>query len=99
MSIQIFQQGDTVCMWAYFKDWDGNYTSPDQGVKVTATDPDGTDQVDAQTMNESDTGQFVYYYTTDSDDVTGYWSFKCTGQDGTGASAKYSVAYGSFELK
>jgi len=97
--INIFQQGDTVAIWAYFKDWDGNYASPDQGVKVTLTDPDATDKVDDQAMSESETGKFVYYYTTDSDSVLGWWRYKCTGQDGTGASAKYTVSNGSFELK
>lgn len=99
MSVQIFQRGETIAIWAYFKDWAGNYVSPDQGAKVTLTDPKGTDQVDDLAMSESDTGKFVRYYTAESDDELGWWNFKCTGQDGTGASAKYSVDHGSFELK
>ena len=97
--INVFQRGETVAIWAYFKDWDGNYVSPDQGVKVTLTDPEATVKVDDQAMTESDTGKFVYYYNTASDDELTYWNYKCTGQDGTDPSDKYSVTYGSFELK
>lgn len=98
MSVEIFEQGSTVPIWSHNKQA-GAATSPDQGVKVTLTDPAGTVKVDDTAMSEDDTGEFVYYYTTDGDSVLGWWNYSCTSQDGTGASAKYLKRSGGFELK
>ncbi len=93
-----FNRGETAAIWAYIKDTDGNYASPANGVTITLTDPDGTDQVDAQAMTESDTGKYVYYYNIASDDTLGWWKAAITTQDGTGASAKYVIEKEGFEL-
>ena len=98
MSVEVFERGSTIPIWSY-NTQGGTETSPDQGVKVTLTDPDGTVQVDDQAMTEDETGDFVYYYLTDGDSVKGWWNYSCTSQDGTGGSAKYLKRSGSFELK
>ena len=98
MSVEVFERGSTVPIWSHNKKT-STATSPDQGVKATVTDPDGTVKVDDQAMSEDDTGEFVYYHTPPSDAVKGHWNFSCTSQDGTGASAKYLKRSGSFELK
>ena len=98
MSVEVFERGSTIAIWAYNKQG-GTETSPDQGVKATLTDPAGTVQVDDQAMAEDDTGDFVYYYTSEDDDEQGHWNYSCKSQDGTGGSAKYLKKSGSFELK
>ena len=97
--IQVFQAGETIAIWAYIKDWEGVYRSPDNGVKLTLVNPSGVTKVDAQAMTPDDTGKFVYYYNSQSDDVKGWWRYSCKGQDGAGGSAKYTISTGSFELK
>ena len=99
MNINTFQAGETVGIWAHIKDWEGVATTPDNGVKVTLTDPVGTVKVTAQAMSESSAGELVYYYTSQSDDVKGCWHYSCKSQDGTGGDAKYVIVEGSFELK
>jgi hypothetical protein len=99
MSIEVFIRTATIGIWAYFKDWEGEYHSPDQGVKVTLTDPTGVKQVDDEAMTEDEEGKFVYYYTPASDAELGWWSYSCTGQDGSDTEAKYTIKEGSFELK
>jgi uncharacterized protein YfaS (alpha-2-macroglobulin family) len=99
MNINSFQAGETVGIWAFIKDWEGTYTSPDNGVKVTLTDPEGTVKVNASAMTEDDDGKFVYYYNSEDDDVKGWWRYSCKSQDGTGDEAKYVITEGSFELK
>ena len=99
MSVKVFQRGETIGLWAYIKDWEGAYISPDNGVKVTLTDPAGAKKVDAQAMTASSIGKFVYYYTSSAADTIGWWRFRCIGQDGTGAEVKYTVADGIFNLE
>jgi len=99
MSVNVFQAGETIGIWCYIKDWEGTYTTPDNGVKVTLTDPGGTVQVDGLAMTAVDSGKLVYYYNSQSDDVKGYWYYSCKSQDGTGDNAKYVITEGSFELK
>ena len=95
MSVETYRRGSTVPIWSFNK-VGTTATSPDQGVKVTLIDPSGTTQVDDTAMAEDETGDFVYYYTTDSDSVVGEWRYYCTSQDGTLTSAKYLVKGGSF---
>ena len=97
--MKIFQRPETIGLWAYIKDWEGVYITPDNGVKVTLTDPAGTVKVNAQAMTESAPGKFVYYYTSESADVAGWWRFYCKSQDGTGPDAKYTITYGGFQLE
>lgn len=97
MSIQTFKRGATVPIWAEVKDWDGNLVSPDQGLKLTVTDPKGTVKVDAQAMTESATGKFVYHYNSQAADEQGWWPCSAKSQDGT-APAMYTITTGSFLL-
>jgi len=97
MSVETYRRGSTIPIWSFNKGG-STATSPDQGVKVTLIDPEGTTQVDDQSMSEDETGDFVYYYTTDSDSEEGEWRYYCTSQDGTGDDAKYLVKGGSFKL-
>ena len=99
MSVEVHLRGATVEIWAYFKNWEGDYASPDQGAKVSyLKDPDGTAQVEDTAMTEDDTGKWVYRYDTESDGVVGWWRYRCIGTDGA-VSPKYSIKDGSFELK
>lgn len=95
MSVETYRRGSTVPIWSFNK-VGTTATSPDQGVKVTLIDPSGTTKVDDTAMSEDETGDFVYYYTTDSDSAVGEWRYYCTSQDGTLTSAKYLVKGGSF---
>jgi len=97
--INTFQAGETVVIWAHIKDWEGVATTPDNGVKVTLTDPAGTVKVNNLAMDESSAGELVYYYNSQSDDIKGWWRYYCKSQDGTGDEAKYVITEGSFELK
>ena len=99
MNVNTFQAGETVGLWAYIKDWEGVYTSPDNGVKITLTNPLGTVKVNAQAMTADEVGKFVYYYNSAADDVKGSWYYFCKSQDGTGDGAKYVISHGSFELQ
>lgn len=97
--VRRFQRGETVPVWADIKTWAGVYSSPDQGVKVTITDPDGTVQVDAVAMTEDATGKFVYYHLSTTADTVGWWRVRCKAQDGLLVDAKYIVADGGFYLE
>jgi len=97
--IQVYQRGETVGIWCYVKDWEGNYTNPDNGVKVTLIDPKSIVKVNALNMTPIDEGKYVYYYTSQITDTTGWWRYQCKSQDGVGDDAKYVISEGSFELK
>ena len=97
MSVETYRKGSTIAIWSFNK-VGTTATSPDQGVKVTLIDPEGTTKVDDQSMTEDEAGDFVYYYTTTSDSEEGEWRYYCTSQDGTGGTAKYLVKGGSFKL-
>lgn len=98
MSVETFERESTVPMWAHCTK-DGTATSPDQGVTITITDPDGTAIATDAAMTEDDTGEFVYYYTTTSSSVVGEWHYTCLYQDGTGGTAKYLAKSGAFYLR
>ena len=98
--VRNFQREETVPIWAEIKTWAGVYSTPDQGVKITITDPDGTVQVNAVSMGAAvDTGKFTYHYLTISSSVLGWWRIMCKAQDGLAADAKYTIAYGGFTLQ
>lgn len=99
MNINTFTAGETVGIWCFIKDWEGTYTTPDNGVKVTLTNPGGTVKVNNLAMTVSEAGKLVYYYNSASDDVKGWWHYSCKSMDGTGDAAKYVITEGSFELK
>ena len=98
-TVRKFQIGETVPIWCETKTWAGAAASPDQGIKVTVVDPDGTTQVDESAMTESETGVFVYYFTPESSDPLGWWRVRCLGQDGLASSAKYTQGDGGFTLE
>jgi len=98
MTTEVFFREGTIEIWAYFKRA-GVLYSPNQGVKLTLTDPDGEKQVDNEAMDPSEEGKFVYYYTPPADAKVKWWKYRCKGQDGTEENAKYGVGKGSFELK
>jgi len=100
-----FQKGETIPIWAETRIWaTGAYSSPDQGIKITLTDPDGTLAADAsgnienRAMAESESGKWVFYYTSKAADTVGWWEAKCIAQDGLLTEAKYTVAFGGFTL-
>ena len=97
--MKTLQRGETIGLWAYVKDWAGSYQSPDNGVRITLTDPNGVVKVDNQLMTEDATGRFVYYYTSVIADAIGWWRFRCRSQDGTGDAAKYTITDGGFKLE
>lgn len=97
--VRNFQRGETVPIWVDIKTWAGVYSSPDQGVKVTITDPDGIVQANAQAMTESETGKFVYYFKPEDTDPLGWWRIRCLAQDGLLTEAKYIIADGGFILQ
>ena len=99
MNINTFQAGETVGIWAHIKDWEGVEQTPDNGVKVTLTDPAGTVKVNNLPMSESSAGELVYYYNSAAGDIKGCWHYSCKSQDGTGLEVKYVICEGSFELK
>ena len=98
MNINTFQAGETIGIWCYIRDWEGVYTTPDNGVKVTLTDPNGTVKVDNQAMSVLVAGKLYYYYNSDAVDIKGHWIYSCKSQDGTGGGAKYVITEGSFQL-
>ena len=97
--MRVFQRGETIGLWAYIKDWEGVYTTPDNGVKVTLTDPKGTVKVDNLPMTISAVGKLVYYYLSLVTDEIGWWKYWCKSQDGTGAEAKYTITKDGFQLE
>lgn len=100
MSVQVFQRPETVPIWAEIKNWAGAYADPTHGVTlVHLTNPKGVKKAENQTMTKSETGKYVYYYASQANDELGWWRYQTKSQDGTGATAKYTITDGSFELK
>ena len=62
------------------------------------TDPSGTEKVTDGAMSSSETGKYHYYYNIADDDEVGIWDYRATFQDGTGATAKYVIIPGQFEV-
>ena len=100
METRHWQRGDTVPIWAEIRDPDTDaLTDPSEDVKLTLTDPDGTVKVNNQTMTQSSTGKYVYYWLSTTDDAIGWYKAKVTVQDGTGTGARYVVEYSGFVLE
>lgn len=77
MTIQVFQRGETVPIWAENRNWAGTLTNPSQGITITLKKPDGTaaqvlegeEYVDLtdKAMGKETTprdGIYVYYYNS-----------------------------------
>ena len=98
--IQVFHNGATVGVWVYVEDWEGVPTTPDNGIKVTITDPDEVVKVNAQAMTPQEAGVLYYHYTLSADAAKGWgWTVTCKAQDGTGGSAKYTIESCGFKVK
>lgn len=67
-------------------------TDADGGASDTAS------VLEDATMALSETGKFVYYYTTASDAPLGWWRAKCTAKDGA-VDVRYMIANGGFRLE
>ena len=99
MSIRrIWQRPETVPIWAESK-VNGVLADPSEDVLLTLTNPSGTVVLNAVTMVKSSTGLYVYYWTSSSDSVVGWYKAKAKFQDGTGGDAKVTIEYGGFELQ
>lgn len=106
MSIQVFQRGETVPIWAENRNWAGVLTDPTAGIKITLYKPDGvlakdyddTDITDKPMTKDAD-GKYVFYYKSATANPIGWWRYFCKAVDGTGDAAKTVISYGSFELK
>jgi len=74
------------------------------GEALTAADAETTNTTSAllgatMTKNGDEDGEFDYYYHTDADSPEGSWPGEVWTVDGTGATAKSSVATFNFEVK
>jgi len=104
MRTTIFQRGESIPCWAEVKDHAGTYIDPSQGVFITISEPDGTlakdgvDDIDDTAMSKSDTGKYVYYYDSASDDPVKHWNFFCKAIDGEGDDARTTITHGGFKL-
>ena len=97
-NVNVYQAGETVGIWSYIRDWDGVYTSPDQGVKVTLTDPTGTVILNAVAMTPLEAGKFYYLYNTTAASPLGWWRYFCKSQDGLAPDDFYVINSGGFQL-
>jgi len=93
-----FNQGETVTLWAETRNQSDTLTAPSEGIKVTITDPDGTEQVTEGAMSTDDTGIYYYYYTIGASATLGFWQARYKAQSGTGGSARLTYVDGGFEV-
>lgn len=63
-------------------------TTPDGGVAVTITDPDGTDVVDGSAMSETTTGKWILSYQIAADAVKGMYTVTTAATHGGKATKK-----------
>ena len=71
-TVQVFQRGETVPIWAETKNAAGEFFNPTPaGIKVTLRDPDGAmakdvdeSDIDDKAMAQAATGKFVFYYNS-----------------------------------
>jgi len=104
MRTTTFQRGETVPCWAVVKDKDKELVDPSQGVIITLTEPDGTiakdgeDDIEDIAMTKSETGKYVYYYDSATDDPVKHWNFYCKAIDGEGDGERTTITHGGFKL-
>ena len=99
MSIEIYEAGATIELWAHVRDWGADPMSPDQGTKITITDAIGSEKVTSASMSQSSEGELVYRYNIPTNAAKGSWRYQCKGQDGTGGDTRYTVKSGAFRVK
>ena len=96
-----FIAGASIRVIVIVKDDDKALVDP-TSVLVTLTDPDGTDQVDQNEIvvdGKISTGLFEQYYNTSGSSVTGWWQGKIEVVDGSGDTARTSIATFSVNVK
>jgi len=78
----------------------GDLVDPTTSIKVTVADKDGTKVVTAQDMTKDgvNTGTYDYYYNLPSSPVEGWYPGEVTVVDGSGDTAKTSVASFGFDV-
>lgn len=90
----------TVQIRAYVYDDDDALVDP-TSCKVTILDPDGTTIVDAASMTPlaATDGIYDYFYNTTSATAKGAWSGEVVTVDGSGDTAKTTIASFGFRIK
>lgn len=79
--MQTFEQGDSIdfkiTIQAKSPDPFGAeaVANPDNGAKITITDPEGTVIVNAASMSNSSTGKYYYTFQTTTSHVVGIWEY------------------------
>ena len=90
-----FTAGASIRSLIYVYDDDDNLVDP-TSVLITWVDKDGTTQVDQVNIvsdGRLETGVFEHYYNTDSDSVKGWWEGLAEIIDGSGETARTSIAH------
>jgi len=78
-----FQRGETiVCRIEVRNAETSTLTDPATSMKITITDPDGTNKVDAQSMTKDAVGKYHTDYTIPADGKLGRWNVKYVATDG-----------------
>lgn len=90
--MRTWQQSETIPIKALCYDEDDALSSPNQGMLITITDPNGTEVITDTAISEESTGDFRYNYTLASSAPVGWWRYKVVAQNGTGANAVYVVS-------
>ena len=92
MSISQYQRGSTVRLKVNIYDASGALYDPDTSVKVSVTDPDGTEKLTATDMTKESTGKYYYDWQTASDYTIGAYKQKVTSVDGSKTSIEIDDA-------
>jgi hypothetical protein len=95
---QVFAQGESIPIWCEVTNWEGSHVDPTAGLTIDVY-RDTTKVVDAVAMTQDDTGVYVYYYQSASDEDTGWLRWVCTAVDGSGVNAKTVIDQGGFWLR
>lgn len=89
-----FQRGETIILRGTVRTEAGDLTDPATSIKITVTDPDGTEVVDDQDMDPVSTGIFTYDYTPGASAVLGWYQVRITTVD----SSRTTIEDGGFDL-
>jgi len=83
-NMRVWQRGETVPITAYITDADGEAYDPSEGCTITITNPDGEVIIEEAEMSQVTTGEYVYKYASEDDDVIGNWIYHVVANDGMG---------------
>ena len=92
--MKTFQQGETAKLTCEVTNSAGTLTDPGTSMKITVTDPTGTDQADAQDMTKDATGTYSYHYDIGASAELGVWTYECVAVN----NAHTTIKGGSFEV-